>query len=336
MGSEITQEQVMQLFAGYHATRVISLGVAVGLFEELNKHESGISCESLASKLKLRPEPLRELCSLASKLGLISEEEGKLKIAPKTAEVINEIGGHAVYCMATAQEFMEYEQVMRSGQPIDVANRNPLYGHAVSLALKRTYNFLARNILPQVKGLRTKMEEGASCLEMGCGEGCCIANLAGIYPKSTFLGVDIEEKSLLKAKELIQNKGLIQRVSFSSNVDSSLENSFDFMYTMSSLHEFVDPVSILAGYKPFLRNEGILLVADFTKPKETNASNSPLEKIVHGLFFDEVMQGTPYLDEGQILNIIEKAGYCNITRINTEPLPYIAAYYCNRGETNGR
>lgn len=335
MGNDITQEKIMQIFAGYHATKTISLGVIVGLFEELNKHQHGICCEQLALNLNLKPEPLKELCSLALKLELISEKEGKLKIAPKTAEIINEIGGHAVYCMATAQDLKKYEQVLISGQPMEVATRNPLYGHAVSLALKRTYNFLAKNILPQIQDLRKKMEEGASCLEIGCGEGYCIANLAEIYPQSTFLGVDIEEKSLLKAKEIIQNKELNGVVNFTSKLNSSLEDSFDFIYTMSSLHEFTNPVSTLAEYKPFLRNKGILLVADFTKPKETNEA-SHLEKILHGIFFDEAMQGTPYLDENRIAEIIKQAGYCNISRINTEPLSYIAAYCCNRSETDGK
>ena len=334
--NEIDQEQIIQFFAGYHATRAISLGISIGLFEELNKHEGGIYCEQLASRLNLSPKPLEELCALSCKLGLIANDNGKLKISPKTSQIISEIGGHAAYCMATAQEFREYEKVLRTGQPMNVESRNDSYIHAISLALKRTYDFLAKNILPQAEGTYQKLCHGASCLEIGCGEGYCISNLAKIYPKSIFTGVDIEEKAVRKARELIKNEKMNARVSFTLELDTALEDSFVFIYTMSSLHEFKDPVKVLEKYKRYLRKDGTLIVADFIKPLSDGALSTPLEKVVHGLFFDEVMQGTPYLDEKQILRVIEDAGYCNITRINTTPLAYIAAYSCNRGETNGR
>lgn len=336
MGEEKVQEQIIQFFAGFHATRAISLGISIGLFEEINRHNEGISCDLLASNLKISREPLGELCSLCCKLALISNENEKFKIAPKTAQIISEAGGHAAYCMATAQEFGEYGAVLKTGQPLEVINRSEYYTHAVSLALKRTYEFLAKTILPRVKGASGILDKGASCLEIGCGEGQCIANLAKLYPKSRFTGIDISEKAVKNAREFIKKEHLEDRVTFSHNPDIALEDTFDFAYTLSSLHEFKEPAKILENYQKYLRKGGILLVADFTKPTENSRPASALEQVLHGLFFDEVMQGTPYLDNKRILEIIEKAGYRSIEPINTEPLTYIAAYSCMRGETDGR
>jgi SAM-dependent methyltransferase len=83
----------------------------------------------------------------------------------------------------------------------------------------------AEAIWPQEEPIfdRHPLPDGAKVLDVGCGTGEITARLAEKFPKATFIGVDLEEPHLDRARERCAGFG--DRVRF--QVDDALDLSFD-------------------------------------------------------------------------------------------------------------
>ncbi len=79
-------------------------------------------------------------------------------------------------------------------------------------------------------GLDVVEISGASILEIGCGTGHHVLSLASRWPELEFVGVDISERCIKRAKNLAAQAG-IKNVSFHavSVLDFRPEGKFDFI-----------------------------------------------------------------------------------------------------------
>lgn len=100
---------------------------------------------------------------------------------------------------------------------------------------------------------------GKTIIDFGCGGGGQSAALAMSGAKRV-VGVDINDKSLLKARELIRGLDLEKSVEFRNNIGSDEVGQFDIVISQNSMEHFFDPAGILATMKSALTPEGELFV----------------------------------------------------------------------------
>jgi SAM-dependent methyltransferase len=125
-----------------------------------------------------------------------------------------------------------------------------------------------RNDLPDwiraVPGLHEKLEAGASVLDAGCGVGWSSIAVAEQYPRVSVHGVDLDEASIVEARQHAADRGVDDRVTFTvANGNEPLgEDRYDLACLFETLHDMGDPIGVLRAVHDALRPGGVVLIAD--------------------------------------------------------------------------
>ncbi len=125
-------------------------------------------------------------------------------------------------------------------------------------------------IIPMVPGLHERLQEGISVLDIGCGSGKALKEMAKNYPASHFTGYDFSPEAIAVA--YAEAKGLAN-LHFEVHDVASLEDSrkFDMVTAFDAIHDQAHPDRVLAGIRKALKAGGLFLMQDIR-------SSSHLEK----------------------------------------------------------
>jgi SAM-dependent methyltransferase len=125
---------------------------------------------------------------------------------------------------------------------------------------------LFSHILPLVPGMTERLGEGASLLDLGCGRGRALLQLAERFPRSTFLGYDLSTDAISHAAAQAGERGLgnvsfVQRDLSTFDVDAEPE-AFAYVATFDAVHDQARPLAMLRGIRRSLRPDGVYLMQD--------------------------------------------------------------------------
>jgi len=136
----------------------------------------------------------------------------------------------------------------------------------------RIASLLASDVLPLVPGLESALAKGGlSLLDIGCGAGGVLLELAQRFPHSRFLGVDISVDAIDEAKRAaaaLRLKNL--RFEICDASDAPPEARFDCITAFGVIHRVQEPTHVLSLLAQALRPGGLLLM------QEEASSGSPL------------------------------------------------------------
>ncbi|MGZ8408301.1 MAG: class I SAM-dependent methyltransferase [Hyphomicrobium sp.] len=118
-------------------------------------------------------------------------------------------------------------------------------------------------ILPLAPGLVERLTTGIDVLDVGCGLGQALLQLAAAFPNSRFTGYDISQEAIGRAVQEAASAGL-------PNVDFVIRDAthmsergrFDLVLTFDAIHDQPDPAAVLAGIRRALRPGGVYLMQD--------------------------------------------------------------------------
>lgn len=127
-------------------------------------------------------------------------------------------------------------------------------------------------ILPLVPGLVEKLEGGIDVLDVGCGSGQAMIELAKRFPNSSFAGYDFSEEGIGRAKEEAKGLGLAN-VRFEVRDAAAIgeTETYDLITSFDAIHDQANPAGMLTSINQALRPDGVYLVQDI-------AGSSYLEK----------------------------------------------------------
>lgn len=119
------------------------------------------------------------------------------------------------------------------------------------------------HILPLVPGLELKLEAGIDVLDVGCGLGRAMIQLAERFPKSRFTGYDFVQDVVSKARNAAAEKGLTN-VSFEVRDCARINECarYDLITAFDAVHDQVHPERVLQGIHRALRPDGTFLMQD--------------------------------------------------------------------------
>lgn len=169
----------------------------------------------------------------------------------------------------------------RKGKDFQIGRQEWDIDNALSVASKMFPDFM--------KGIVDK-----KILDFGCGAGYQSAALARNGAKYV-LGIDINQGTLEKARNLICELGLGQQVEFTDKLDDRFKGRFDIVISQNSLEHFSDPVRSLNDMKSALNENGTTLIS-FGPPWFAPYGS-------HMQFFTKVPWVNILFDEKTIMNV---------------------------------
>ncbi|MCA9018401.1 MAG: methyltransferase domain-containing protein, partial [Planctomycetaceae bacterium] len=122
---------------------------------------------------------------------------------------------------------------------------------------------LFEHILPLVPGLEDKLKAGIDVLDIGCGSGLALIEMAAAFPASRFTGYDISEESIGRAKQSAAERG-VSNVTFQVQDVSQINvhDAFDLITAFDVIHDQAKPDKVLSEVNAALRPGGTFLMQD--------------------------------------------------------------------------
>jgi 2-polyprenyl-3-methyl-5-hydroxy-6-metoxy-1,4-benzoquinol methylase len=122
---------------------------------------------------------------------------------------------------------------------------------------------LLDGILELATGLRGRLERGLEVLEVGCGQGRALLELAAAFPRSRFTGYDLSSQAIASANVEATRRGL-GNVRFAARDVTVLDEPgrYDLVLAFDAIHDQHTPERVLREIAAALRPTGLFLMQD--------------------------------------------------------------------------
>ncbi|MGB3211076.1 MAG: class I SAM-dependent methyltransferase [Desulforhopalus sp.] len=147
---------------------------------------------------------------------------------------------------------------------------------------------LQDHILSLVPGLTGKLEAGIKVLDVGCGSGRALNLMAGLYPKSSFIGMDLSKEAIDYAKQEAEEKHLPNVRFIAKDVthfdQESGDEQFDLITTFDAVHDQAKPLNVLKGIYKALKDDGVYIMQDIHSSSEVeNNLDLPIGPLLYSI-----------------------------------------------------
>jgi 2-polyprenyl-3-methyl-5-hydroxy-6-metoxy-1,4-benzoquinol methylase len=117
--------------------------------------------------------------------------------------------------------------------------------------------------IPALDGVQAKLERGARVADVGCGHGASTVIMAKAFPASEFHGFDYHPASIERAREVAEQEGVADRVSFEVATAKDYPGSgYDLACVFDCLHDMGDPVGASAHVLETLAPDGTWMIVE--------------------------------------------------------------------------
>jgi 2-polyprenyl-3-methyl-5-hydroxy-6-metoxy-1,4-benzoquinol methylase len=147
-------------------------------------------------------------------------------------------------------------------------------------------NLLTSQWLPSVPALHARLQADppARIADVACGWGHSSLGIARGYPKVLVDGIDLDEASIVRARELLEGSGLEERVAFQCRDagDPELSGQYDLVTIFEALHDMSYPVDVLRTLRGMLADGGSVFVADEKTAEHFSPNAGDTERLHYG------------------------------------------------------
>jgi 2-polyprenyl-3-methyl-5-hydroxy-6-metoxy-1,4-benzoquinol methylase len=316
--------QVARIFEwrrGFNTIHLIDLGIRVGVFKAFAEAPDATAGE-IASKLGLNAHYVDVWCKTAFGMELLdaadSAQGPRYRLAPHFDSILaapghpRYLGGYVrLGTDVAAQDFRRCVAAFATGAVKPFQGRGDEFNQAIAESTWGLQVVTAKKILPGLDGLPAGLE-GGSVLEVGCGTGNLLVQLAKAFPKARVIGVDIEADSLAAARAKLAHAGLSERAEVRQGTvaDTVTPGSVDAVVMVEVLHE------IGAGIRPQVVREcgaalkpgGWMVIVDETYPTTLEEMRRPEFKFPLMTGFEELLWGNVIPTREEQERLLREAG----------------------------
>lgn len=326
------QEQMGRVFGylkGFHATYVLSLGRRLGLFDGIQRAETGIKPADLAQDLKLNTRYVQLWCETACSLELLDYSSDKgFYFPPHLDQLLGDpsspffIGSFPDVHHNVGRDYEDYPSRFQTGSVVPYQDHDQEMLESVATATVALPKMFLQLVLPKLPSLETRLADDCSLLDMGCGGGSAIVEFATRFPALRCTGVDLEPKSIEIAQKLIADRDLGERVNAvlldGAALPAEMESNFDLVTSFLVLHE-IHPEkkeAVLNQCARALKPGGQMLLFDEQYPGGPNAMRDPdLAFSVIAQWF-EMTWGNVINTKDEIHQLLTRSGFQIVEETN--------------------
>jgi SAM-dependent methyltransferase len=256
------------------------IGDRLGLFKTL-AGAGPVSSEQLASKTGLNERYVREWLKamVAAEYIEYDPEHGRFFMTPEQELVLASddspvsAGGPLQFTTPTVLNTPRILEAFKNGGGVSYAEMADDVSEGIARFFGPGYvNFLVTDWLGAVPGLTERLRAGIHVADIGCGYGLSTVTMAAAFPKSRFLGLDYDARSIDRARRLAAERH-VRNVHWVAAPAHHLPPAptHDLICTFDCIHDMVDPRATLRAIHGALSDDGVYLWS------EPNASDNPLE-----------------------------------------------------------
>jgi ubiquinone/menaquinone biosynthesis C-methylase UbiE len=325
ISSKTQMAKIRNFEKGFIATHLVNLGAKLGIFEALNENQDGLTLPVLAAKLGIHEPYLKIWCQTAYHFEILdSDGKGRFMLQPYLDEILGDKNHFRNYLANIAMDvdligegFRGSAGAFRTGNPFPIYDTaefsEMVYESTKNIAL--AFLFM---IFPKNEHLKQMIEKGIRFLDIGCGNGSLVIQLAQAFGNSTFVGIGPDANGIKSAKSTISELELEGRVSVEHLGGEKLpyQDEFDMISMVVTLHEIPPAVrkeTVENAYRA-LKQDGYLLVLDFPYPSQFEDFRNPMYN--YGILdqFYEICAGSVHLTVEEQNDLLTAAGFKDIQR----------------------
>ena len=340
-------EQLLDTLNKGALTLIISLGHRTGLFDIMATLPPATSQE-IAKQARLHERYTREWLK-AMVVGRIINYDSEGKTYYLHAE-------HAAFVtdvnspdnMASLAQFIPVlagveEQIVNCfyhGGGVPYAQYSRFHEVMAEDSHKNVVIALEDQILPLIPGLIERLNKGIEVLDVGCGRGKALNQMASLFPCSRFTGYDICSDVIDKAIEEAESRQLSNvRFLVKDAVQIDEGDRYDLITTFDAVHDQAHPDWVLKNIYRALRPDGIYLMQEIQAATEVSDNfTHPVAPLLYTISCMHCMSvslaaggmglGAMWGRE-KALELIEEAGFSQI-ELKQLPHDFVNDYYIIR------
>jgi SAM-dependent methyltransferase len=337
--------RLMSIYTGSMLSYMIDIGDRTGLFDAAARGPA--TSEELAARAGLSERYVREWLGSMVTGGVFEYDPATGTYALPPARLACLTAGPANLAPISrlntllGKHLHQVVRAFREGGGVPYAEFRPEFTDAMDAIGRGAYDsFLLDAYVPLVPGLVEKLETGAHVADVACGTGHALIVLARAFPASTFVGYDLDEGAIARARAEADGAGL-RNVRFETCDAARLtvRDPFDAVFVFDAIHDQVDPAAVLARIHEMLRPGGSFFMKEphAADTLEENAMNpmaavqyaiSTLHCMTVSLAHDGAGIGTAFA-EGLAREMLTAAGFVDV-EVHPAPGDPMDAIYVSR------
>ena len=258
-------------FGALASAPLVILGDRLGLYKAM-AGAGPMTADGLGEKTGLRVRYAREWLNTQAASGFVEYDPvaETYALSPEAAMVLAEpdspafmIGGFEVLS-AMFQDLDKVQKAFTDGTGLGWHEHSACLFSGTERFFRAGYNAnLEPSWIPALDGMADRLRAGARVADVGCGFGASTIVLAKAYPKSTFVGYDYHEPSIVTARERAREAGVADRISFEvAGAKTYPGRGFDLVAFFDCLHDMGDPVGAAKHVRQTLADDGIWMIVE--------------------------------------------------------------------------
>jgi len=259
---------VRSIYAGAMLNYMIDIGHRTGLLAAAAQGPG--TSEELAARAGLTERYVREwLGAMVTGNVFDYEPHTKTYTLPAEAAAVLTGGPLPLATMAglqtnLAKHVHEVARAFREGGGVPYSAYRPEFTELMDQIGRTLYDTaLVDAYLPLVDGLTAQLDAGAAVADIACGTGHALVVLARRFPNSTFVGFDLDDGAIGRARAETSGAGLNNlrfEVADAARLDAT--DSFDIVFVFDAIHDQVDPAGVLRCIYTALRPGGVFVMKE--------------------------------------------------------------------------
>ncbi|WP_416908521.1 MAG: class I SAM-dependent methyltransferase [Polymorphobacter sp.] len=310
--------------AGAMGIYMAYLGDQAGLYTLIDAH-GRMTVEELAEASGMHTVYLREWLGANTAAGYISydAETEQFWLSEEQALIFTREGQPVCmqgFFQAVIGAIGDHEpalETFRSGKGRPWGNLSTCSICAVDRFFRPGYEaMLVAEWIPALEGVTAKLEAGGKVADIGCGYGSSTLLMAKAFPNSEFIGIDIHEPSVEKARQRAAKEGLTN-VTFHAGTAQDFDGEgFDLACIFDALHDMGDPVGAARQIRKAIAEDGTFMLVEPMAGDSLSENLHPFGQIYYG--FSTVMCTPNSLNQDVALGLGAQAGQKRLTEVLNE------------------